>query len=268
MKDPAFLFYPNDYLGGTTGMTFEEKGAYIELLIMQFNKGAFTKEQAKKLLNGHFEHLWEVLSEKFVEIEGKFFNERLEKEKNKRNAFVEKQTSIGKKGGRPRKNPNETQTKPKTNPNHNPNKTIFINENENENENKDNNLGKSENPLKTEKNNFPFPTPEDVTNLPKPKINSTIEILKITAQVILGEPDVLIMWEAFKQQNLTGKRYYLDEDAVESHFMNWIKKTDFKKIEKNGKKSFNGSAKQQAASNFINSARDEYAFATRGETID
>jgi uncharacterized protein YdaU (DUF1376 family) len=227
-KDPAFLFYPNDYLGGTTGMTLEEKGAYMELLVMQFNKGGFTKEQAKKLLNGHFEHLWEVLSEKFVEIEGKFFNERLEKEKNKRNAFVEKQTSIGKKGGRPKK----TQTKPKTNPNHNPNKTIFINENENDN--KDNNLGKSENPLKTEKNNFPFPTPEDVKNLPKPKINSTIEILKITAQVTLKEPDVLIMWDAFKHQNLTGKRYYLDEDAVESHFMNWIKKTDFKKIQNHG----------------------------------
>jgi len=24
-KDPAFLFYPNDYIGGTMGMTFEEK---------------------------------------------------------------------------------------------------------------------------------------------------------------------------------------------------------------------------------------------------
>jgi len=36
-KDPAFLFYPNDYIGGTMGMTFEEKGAYIELLMLQFN---------------------------------------------------------------------------------------------------------------------------------------------------------------------------------------------------------------------------------------
>ena len=38
-KDPAFLFYPNDYIGGTMGMTFEEKGAYIELLMLQFNRG-------------------------------------------------------------------------------------------------------------------------------------------------------------------------------------------------------------------------------------
>ena len=25
-KDPAFLFYPGDWLGGTMGMTLEEKG--------------------------------------------------------------------------------------------------------------------------------------------------------------------------------------------------------------------------------------------------
>ena len=41
-KDPAFLFYPNDWLGGTMGMTFEEKGAYMELLMMQFNRGHMT----------------------------------------------------------------------------------------------------------------------------------------------------------------------------------------------------------------------------------
>jgi hypothetical protein len=41
-KDPAFLFYPNDWIGGTMGMTFEEKGAYMELLMMQFNRGHMT----------------------------------------------------------------------------------------------------------------------------------------------------------------------------------------------------------------------------------
>jgi uncharacterized protein YdaU (DUF1376 family) len=41
-KDPAFLFYPNDWIGGTMGMTFEEKGAYMEILMMQFNRGHMT----------------------------------------------------------------------------------------------------------------------------------------------------------------------------------------------------------------------------------
>lgn len=90
MQDPAFLFYPNDYLGGTAGMSLLEKGAYMELLVMQFNKGAFTKDQAKKLLNGHFEEVWKVLCEKFTEVDGKFFNERLQLEKEKRKIAAQK----------------------------------------------------------------------------------------------------------------------------------------------------------------------------------
>jgi uncharacterized protein YdaU (DUF1376 family) len=89
MKDPAFLFYPNDYMGGTMGMTFEEKGAYMDLLVLQFNKGAFSIDQARKLLNGSFEKVWPALSEKFTEADGKFSNKRLEDEKTKRASFSE-----------------------------------------------------------------------------------------------------------------------------------------------------------------------------------
>jgi hypothetical protein len=51
-KDPAFLFYPNDYIGGTMGMTFEEKGAYMELLMLQFNRGHMTTHMI-----GHMENV-------------------------------------------------------------------------------------------------------------------------------------------------------------------------------------------------------------------
>lgn len=88
-KDPAFLFYPNDYLGGTMGMTFEMKGAYIDLLIFQFNNHQFTESEAKQVLSICFENVWQVLQHKFKQ-EGKFyFNERLREEINKRKAFSE-----------------------------------------------------------------------------------------------------------------------------------------------------------------------------------
>lgn len=54
-KDPAFLFYPNDWLGGTMGMTFEEKGAYLELLMLQFNRGHMTTD----MINHMVGHLWD-----------------------------------------------------------------------------------------------------------------------------------------------------------------------------------------------------------------
>ena len=88
-KDPAFLFYPNDWLGGTMGMSFEEKGAYMELLMIQFNKGKFTLDQAKRTLNGSFDVVWPALSEKFIYEDGFFYNQRLLHEKSRRSKYTE-----------------------------------------------------------------------------------------------------------------------------------------------------------------------------------
>lgn len=84
-KDPAFLFYPNDYLGGTMGMTFEEKGAYMDLLMMQFNRGHMSGHMIGQTVG----QLWDKLQDKFQKDDkGLWFNERLEIEQNKRKAFT------------------------------------------------------------------------------------------------------------------------------------------------------------------------------------
>lgn len=86
MKDPAFLFYPNDYIGGTMGMTFEEKGAYIELLMMQFNRGHMTEHMIGQTVG----QLWDKLHTKFIKDDkGLWYNERLEIEKEKRQRYTE-----------------------------------------------------------------------------------------------------------------------------------------------------------------------------------
>lgn len=80
-KDPAFLFYPNDYIGGTMGMTFEEKGAYIELLMLQFNRGHMTEHMIAHTVG----HLWESVRDKFEQdADGRWWNRRLEEEQIKR----------------------------------------------------------------------------------------------------------------------------------------------------------------------------------------
>ena len=85
-KDPAFLFYPNDWLGGTMGMTFEEKGAYMDLLMMQFNRGHMTSHMIAQVVG----HLWDNVKHKFIQDDkGLWFNERLELEKNRRKAYTE-----------------------------------------------------------------------------------------------------------------------------------------------------------------------------------
>jgi hypothetical protein len=86
-KDPAFLFYPGDWLGGTLGMSFEEKGAYLDLLIFQFNRGAFTESQAMMVLRDT--KLWQSLKSKFIFSDGLYSNNKLQEEKEKRQKYTE-----------------------------------------------------------------------------------------------------------------------------------------------------------------------------------
>lgn len=88
-KDPAFLFYPGDWNLGTMHLTLLEKGCYMELLILQFAKGKFTEAQAKHMLNGSFDLAWANIKEKFKTDGNFYWNERLEREKHKRQKFTE-----------------------------------------------------------------------------------------------------------------------------------------------------------------------------------
>lgn len=90
MKDPAFLFYPNDYIGGTLGMTFEQKGAYIELLMTQFNRGHMTSHMIGQVLGQNGGQIWDIIKDKFkVDENGCFYNDRLEIEQNKRKSYTD-----------------------------------------------------------------------------------------------------------------------------------------------------------------------------------
>jgi len=85
-KDPAFLFYPNDYIGGTMGMTFEQKGAYMELLMAQFNRGHMDTHMVLRIVGD----LWGDIRDKFTQDEdGRWYNQRLHDEKIKRKSFTD-----------------------------------------------------------------------------------------------------------------------------------------------------------------------------------
>lgn len=88
-KDPAFLWYPNDYCGGVMGWNFEEKGAYVDLLMMQFNRGHMTTHMIGQILGQSMDKLWPILKDKFkTDAQGLFYNARLEEEINNRKSFV------------------------------------------------------------------------------------------------------------------------------------------------------------------------------------
>lgn len=131
-KDPAFLFYPGDYVSGTMGMTFEEKGAYMDLLMLQFNRGHMNTHMIQHTIG----HLWEQVKCKFIQDdEGLWYNVRLDIEKEKRKTFTESRRNNIKPKNKPKQEPSyETHMNSHMKPHM---------ENENENINKDININKS-----------------------------------------------------------------------------------------------------------------------------
>lgn len=102
-----------DWLKGTAGMSAEERGVYLNLLIYQHENGFIPNDLKRlSLIDSEVGNVWVSIRCKFVEFEnGKLRNEKLVKILD----FWDKQSKNGKKGGRPKKQ------KPKENPEHNPN---------------------------------------------------------------------------------------------------------------------------------------------------
>lgn len=83
-KDPAVLFYTSDFLTGTILMSMEERGQYITLLCMQHQAGHLSMQEIESVT------LSDRVKSKFTLChDGKYHNQRMHEEKEKRNAFCE-----------------------------------------------------------------------------------------------------------------------------------------------------------------------------------
>lgn len=109
-KDPAILWYFDNWAGGTITLSRHLKGCYMDLLNAQFNNGHLSVEEIKTVLGSDFS-AWNTLQKKFDrDGNGLFFSKRMDAEIEKRKKFSEKQSLNGSKGGRPKED------KPKENP--------------------------------------------------------------------------------------------------------------------------------------------------------
>lgn len=94
MKDPAFLFYSNDFLSGTMLMSDEDVGKYIRLLCLQHQKGHLKEKEMLNICKTFNEDIFNKFKK---DEEGNYYNERLEYESNKRRAYSESRRNNRKK---------------------------------------------------------------------------------------------------------------------------------------------------------------------------
>ena len=98
-KDPAFLFYSQDFYVGTALMSFEDRGKYITLLCLMHQQGRMPEETIRLLVGSVSNRL---RCKFLVDENGLWYNERLEAEAEKRIKFTESRRSNGLLGGRPK----------------------------------------------------------------------------------------------------------------------------------------------------------------------
>jgi uncharacterized protein YdaU (DUF1376 family) len=85
-KDPAFLFYPNDFDCATRFFTNEQIGIYLRLLIAQFQNGRLSEKHINIICKSYDE---DVMSKFLKDEMGLYYNERLENEIVKRKNYSE-----------------------------------------------------------------------------------------------------------------------------------------------------------------------------------
>ena len=136
MKNPAFPLYAADFLMGTVYMSFEDVGRYIKLLCYQWDSGEIPVKRLGLLVGLEWVNFSDELKEKFEVKNDRILNLRLEKVREKRQKYIEKQALNGSKGGRPKitEKPKKQKDKkpeipinPEDNPNINPNETLLEN---------------------------------------------------------------------------------------------------------------------------------------------
>lgn len=98
-KDPAFLFYSQDFYTGVAVLNWEDRGKFISILCLMHQQGRMSEETIRFLVGSISDNLRSKFS---IDEKGLWFNARLELEATKRNAFTESRRNNGEKGGRPK----------------------------------------------------------------------------------------------------------------------------------------------------------------------
>jgi hypothetical protein len=205
-KDPAFLFFPGDWLGGTMTFSRSHKGAYMDLLMGQFNQGHMALHEIRTILGEKdFDEMWESkLRRKFKQDEdGLFYNQKLENEIIKRKKFTE---SRRKNLFSDKQHKAEHMATHMENENINGNKSVLREEGLGEG-------GWNPKPGKKEMNMLLDPV----------KGGAVIELFRFTKNCDLKQDELDGLWSVFKKQNFTGQKFYHSQNDIFSHFINWSK---------------------------------------------
>jgi uncharacterized protein YdaU (DUF1376 family) len=104
-RSPAFQFYPREFIGdgNVSGMSLQERGAYITLLCFCWNDGSLPTEVSRLATMccaplKVFAAVWPAVRACFRERDGRYVHPRLDKERQKQAEHRQRQSEKGSRG--------------------------------------------------------------------------------------------------------------------------------------------------------------------------
>jgi hypothetical protein len=226
-KDPAFLFYPGDYLRDTQCMSANVQVSYDRIMCEHMRNICITQQQlnffTKRLSDDEKKEILFILKK----IDGGYQIEWVAESICKRKDYS-KSRAENRKG----KSKNISSS--------------YDPHMENANENEDVNKDVFVKGIKPDEN--------FLLDLPEMKINSCIEYLKLTKNNDATRETVLAIWGIFKSTHFTGKKYYKSVEEIYSHFLQTLK---FEKINGHSKTTTGG--KHKGAMQLVSSLKQDFA---------
>lgn len=200
-KDPAFLFYYQDFFTGISDMTNEEAGAYIRCLCIQASKDGITEKHMKNICNSSDIH--DLIKTKFIlnNETNLFENTRLKEEISKRKKYSESRA-------------NNRKGKVKTEEKENNISLSYDPHMENENENESLIVDVVNNNKKEEKNNLIFK-----------ELLISEQWLNLTAMQSTGkfsEDQVKKLLKKYNDKINASLDFKPDKKEYCKHFINWL----------------------------------------------
>lgn len=101
---PHMPLFVNDYIGATRHMSLAERGAYTDLLFLEWNIGPLPADPRRLAAMiscppRAFAKIWPTVSKKFIETAEGLINERLELHRVKAIEIAKKRAIAGRDGG-------------------------------------------------------------------------------------------------------------------------------------------------------------------------
>lgn len=259
-KDPAFLFYHQDFFTGVSDMTNEEVGAYIKCLCVQASKNGISEKHMSIICQSHEIH--NLIKSKFVlNVETNLLeNIRLKNEIEKRRKYSESRSINRKKTFI---KPKEDTIISKSYVKHMKNiSKSYVKHMENENENEIEIEIEIEDVIENKKPKIPFEEIIQIFNsvcVDLPRVEKLTELRKKNIESRVKENSLEVLGDVFRQVSesdfLCGKK----TDFKAS--FDWIMKpANFVKIlEGNYKNNKNGTGEKSNAELFSNAMQSETA---------